>query len=76
MTHRYEMLVSWSPEDSVYVVEVPELPGCTAHGETPTDAVANAQDAIALWIETANEAGRPIPAPRFGPVPEGQTDRR
>ncbi len=64
MTHRYEMLVSWSPEDAVYVVEVPELPGCLAHGNTPTEAVESAQEAITLWIATAREQGRVVPAPR------------
>jgi len=62
--HKYELIVYWSAEDDVFVVEVPELPGCMAHGATPGEAVANAQDAIALWIEVAREDGRPIPTPK------------
>jgi predicted RNase H-like HicB family nuclease len=61
---RYELVVSWSVEDSLFIVEVPELPGCSAHGRTPTEAVAHAQDAIALWIDVAKAAGRPIPEPK------------
>jgi predicted RNase H-like HicB family nuclease len=61
---RYELVVSWSVEDSLFIVEVPELPGCSAHGRTPTEAVAHAQDAIALWIDVARAAGRPIPEPK------------
>jgi len=31
MTHRYETILYWSQEDSVFIAEVPELPGCMAH---------------------------------------------
>jgi predicted RNase H-like HicB family nuclease len=61
---KYEMIVYWSDEDDVYVVDVPELPGCMAHGHTASEAVANAQDAIALWLDTAKDLGRPIPEPK------------
>ena len=64
MSHNYELTVAWSREDAVFVVDVPELPGCMAHGATPEEAVANAQDAISLWLETARDLGRPIPRPR------------
>ncbi len=43
---------------------VPELPGCMAHGVTPAEAVGNAQQAIALWVDAAREMGRPVPAPK------------
>jgi antitoxin HicB len=46
-----------------FVALVPDLPGCMSDGETPAEAFANAQDAIAVWIEAASELGRPIPAP-------------
>lgn len=62
--HRYEVIIFWSAEDGVFVAEVPELPGCMAHGESPDKALANAQDAIDLWIETATEFGDAIPAPK------------
>lgn len=62
--YRYEMIIYWSCDDQAFVAVVPELPGCMAHGATYNDAVANAQDAIQLWIETAEEFGDPIPAPK------------
>jgi len=37
------------------------FPGCAAHGATQEDALANAQDAIRLWIDTAKEFGDPVP---------------
>ena len=46
------------------VVEVPELPGCLAHGATRPDAIRNAEDAIRFWLKTAQEEGREIAQPR------------
>lgn len=64
MSYKYEVIVYWSDEDAVFVAEVPELPGCTAHGKTPESAVRNAQQAIRLWIDTAKEFDDPIPEPK------------
>lgn len=64
MPHKYELIVFWSREDAAFVVDVPELPGCMAHGATPAEAVARAQEAIDLWLETARELGRDIPEPK------------
>lgn len=67
MSNKYEhysMIIQWSIEDKVYIVTVPELPGCVTHGETYEEAVRNAQDVIELWIEANEELGRPIPAPK------------
>lgn len=64
MPYKYELIVFWSGEDATFVVDVPELPGCMAHGSTPAEAVANTQDAIDLWIETARATGRTVPEPK------------
>lgn len=64
MTHKYEIIIYWSDEDQVFVAEVPELPGCAAHGETAEAALSNSHEAIALWIDTAKETGRPVPSPK------------
>jgi predicted RNase H-like HicB family nuclease len=61
---KYEIIIYWSEEDHVLVAEVPELPGCMAHGDTQELALANAKEAIQLWIDTAREIGKPIPAPK------------
>ncbi|MGI8566437.1 MAG: type II toxin-antitoxin system HicB family antitoxin [Pyrinomonadaceae bacterium] len=62
--HKYEIIIYWSNEDNVFVTEVPELPGCMAHGETQAAALANANKAIQLWIDTAHEDGVPVPEPK------------
>ena len=61
---KYEIIIYWSDEDQVFVAEVPELPGCMAHGDTQDAALANAQEATQLWIDTANEFGDTVPEPK------------
>lgn len=62
--NRYEVIIYWSDEDKAFVAEVPELPGCAAHGATQEAALGNAQEAIRLWIDTAKEFGDAIPEPK------------
>jgi hypothetical protein len=38
LTSSYEMIIWWSDEAAAYAVEVPELPGCMAHGKTRPEA--------------------------------------
>ena len=64
MKIRYELIIYWSEVDQAFIVEVPELPGCAADGETYQAAVQNVQLVIQEWIETAQALGRPIPEPK------------
>ena len=61
---KYEMIIYWSEQDKAFLVEVPELSGCMADGETQEEAIKNANKVIRLWIETAKGLGREIPKPR------------
>jgi antitoxin HicB len=49
--------------DGGFVAEVLELPGCITHGDTPDEAYAELQDAMAGWIAASLAAGRTIPEP-------------
>lgn len=62
--HKYEIILYWSEEDNAYIAEVPELAGCMADGATTKDALHNVEQIIQEWIETAQELGRSIPAPK------------
>lgn len=64
MMHKYEIIIYWSDEDEAFIAEVPELPGCAAHGDSPEAALSSCGEAIALWVDTAKETGRSIPAPK------------
>ena len=48
-------------EDGYFVVEVPSLPGCISQGETRELALANIEEAIALYVEVLGERGESIP---------------
>jgi antitoxin HicB len=58
----YRRAVQGSPADG-YLGFVPELPGCMTDGATPAEALANLEEAMLLWFETAISAGQSIPEP-------------
>ena len=62
--HEHEINLYWSNEDQAFIAEVPELPGCMAHGDDQEAALRNINDAMQFWIERAQELGRPVPQPK------------
>lgn len=52
-------------EGGGYLASFPDLPGCYADGETPEEAVHEAEDALRAWILTAQEHKDKVPAPRL-----------
>ncbi len=62
--HKYEIIIYWDKRDNIYIADVPELPGCSAHGKTYNEALDNVNEAIELWMNTAKEFGDPIPEPK------------
>ena len=60
---KYMRISYWSEADGCWVVEVPELAGCQADGDTLTEALNNADVIIEEWIETSKRLGREIPEP-------------
>ena len=61
---RYAAKVFWSDEDEGFVAEAIDLPGCSAFGESQSEAIAELQDAIRAWIAAATAAGNEVPHPR------------
>lgn len=59
----YPIIVYYTEEDRGHFAVVPDLPGCTAHGETPDEALREARIAQELWLEGARERGWPTPDP-------------
>ena len=59
--HRYGLIICWSNEDEAFIADVPELPGCKAHGASQKEALDNAQEAVELWLDTAQEFGDSVP---------------
>ncbi len=61
---QHEMIIYWDKTDNIYVVDVPELPGCMAHGRSKKEALENAEKTIGLWLKIAKEDGIQIPEPK------------
>lgn len=61
----YSMRLDWDPDDRIFVVSVPELPGCMTHGVTYEVAARKGREAIAAWLEAARHWGTPIPEPQI-----------
>ena len=59
----YPAQVFWSEEDNGFIALAPDLPGCSAFGESKAEALTELDDAIEAWIAAANSAGNPVPKP-------------
>ncbi|WP_199249256.1 type II toxin-antitoxin system HicB family antitoxin [[Phormidium] sp. ETS-05] len=67
MNYRYSLLIQWSEADGLYLVTLPEfaklaMQPCT-YGKTYEEAIANAQEAIASYLEYCQEEGLVPPSP-------------
>jgi len=60
----YAIEIFYSEEDEGFIAIVPELPGCSAFGDTEERALQEVKVAMRLWLETANDLGRAIPVPQ------------
>ncbi|MGI8552413.1 MAG: type II toxin-antitoxin system HicB family antitoxin [Dehalococcoidia bacterium] len=58
---RYSVVLIPEPDEGGYSVIVPLLPGCATQGETVEAALANAQDAIAGYLQSLIAHGDYIP---------------
>lgn len=64
----YHINIFYSAEDEAYIADIPDLKYCSAHGETPEEALTEVLIAKEGWLEAARENGRPIPRPRYRPA--------
>jgi predicted RNase H-like HicB family nuclease len=60
MERTYTVVLTREPDGS-YTVEVPALPGCLTFGESVDEALAMAEDALSLFVESLQANGRPVP---------------
>ena len=61
---KYAIEIFYSEEDKGYIAVVPELPGCSAFGESEESALEEVKLAMDLWLKTAKTEGREIPKPQ------------
>lgn len=59
----YLIEVFCSPEDEGFIAVAPDLPGCSAFGDTATEALREMEDAMQSWLQACQAMGRPLPEP-------------
>ena len=64
----YHINVFYSEEDQGYIADIPDLKYCSAFGETPTEALAEVLKAKEVWLKTAREHKKKVPAPSYHPL--------
>ena len=57
----------WNEEDNAYLCIAPDLPGCSAAGDTPLEAIQEMQDAMVSWLQACSNMGRELPVPLAKP---------
>lgn len=60
MTSRYAVLLIPDLEGSGYSVTVPALPGCFTQGDTVEEALSEAREAIACYLDLPGSADEPL----------------
>lgn len=61
MLYKLPLVLAPQPEGG-FTVTSPMLPELVTEGDTVSEALANAQDALAAVIETYQDLGRPLPS--------------
>ena len=68
MMKDYHINIFFSEADEGYIADIPDLPGCSAFGKSPAEALEQVEIAKAAWLEAAEAEGKPIPQPRYRPA--------
>lgn len=62
-TYKYPLEVFWDEGSEAFICIAPDLPGCSAVGDTPHEAVQEMDTAMKLWISAALAMNRTLPEP-------------
>ena len=61
----YSITLEWDEVDHIYVVTIPEFPGCHTHGKTLEEAVRHAREVIEMLVDDARRSRESLPQPRY-----------
>ncbi|MBK9124088.1 MAG: type II toxin-antitoxin system HicB family antitoxin [Chloroflexi bacterium] len=64
----YHINIFYSDEDKAYIADIPDLKYCTAHGDTPEEALREVLFAKEGVLAVLREEGVAIPEPRYKPL--------
>lgn len=70
-TAKYPVEIFYSAEDAGFIAIAPDLPGCSAFGESRAEAADEIVSAMVAWLCASLKAGNPIPEPSARSVGEG-----
>ena len=60
---KYAIEIFYTEDDGGYIAVVPELPGCSAFGNSEEEALHEVKGALDLWLAASQSIGREIPQP-------------
>jgi predicted RNase H-like HicB family nuclease len=69
---RFSTVLQFSEEDGGWIATIPELPGASAYGDTPEEAVRELQTAKEVLLDAYRQDGCPIPNPDLATSASGQ----
>ncbi len=64
----YHINIFYSEEDEGYIADMPDLPGCSAFGETPLEALNEVTVAKEAWLKASKAKKQKAPKPNYRPV--------
>ena len=64
----YHINLFWNDEDDCWIADIPDLKFCSAHGETPDEALREVQVAQKAWLASAKAHKQRIPKPAYRPM--------
>jgi predicted RNase H-like HicB family nuclease len=64
----YPIVIFRDDEEDTFIADVPDLKYCSAHGDTPEEALREINIAMTLWLGVARERGDPLPIPTRFPA--------
>lgn len=65
--NKYHINVFYSEEDQAWIADIPDLLMCSAHGDTPEEALKEVLIASEAVIQVMLEEGLPMPEPKYRP---------
>ena len=64
---KYLVEIFWSDEDQGFIAIAPDLPGCSAYGDTQPEAAREMEQAMESWLQACEAMGRPHPEAKAKP---------
>lgn len=68
MTSDYHINIFYSVDDESYIADIPDFEMCSAHGETPQEALEQVIIACDGIVMAMKERGVEPPSPRYRPA--------